>query len=130
VHWNAYIIYKYGLKNDPTSCKTQDFNVFFKLSKWCFQVSYSYLQHSGLYTEYRVNNITLEFSSRKVKLTKSLVLVGGNTYIDKGLHNVQAWEPGWDQGSHSKYRRLPAPCRKLRFKLFFPLKVNQLNLES
>ena len=76
-------------------------------------------------------NIALNFLIEKKTIAQGNQTAFLNQkYIDKGLHNVKAWEPGGDQGSHSKSRRLPAPCRKLRFKLFFPLKVDPLNLQS
>ena len=40
------------------------------------------------------------------------------------------WEPRAAQGSHSDSHWLPAPCHKSRFYLFFPVKVDPLNLQS
>ena len=38
--------------------------------------------------------------------------------------------PVLPRGIRSYFRRLPAFGRKLQFKLFFPLKLDQFNLES
>ena len=39
----------------------------------------------------------------------------------------QAWEPSVAQGTHSYYRRLQALGLKLRFQLFFSIKVDPLS---
>ena len=46
------------------------------------------------------------------------------------IYTKLAWEPSFPQVTHSYTRRLPALDRKLRFLLFFPIKVDPLNLDS
>ena len=41
-----------------------------------------------------------------------------------------AWEPSVPQFTHSYFRRLPALGRKLRFYLFFSIKVDQLKTQN
>ena len=46
------------------------------------------------------------------------------------LYNRLAWKPSVTRGNHRYSRSLPALGRKLRFGLFFSIKVDPLNLES
>ena len=76
------------------------------------------------------------FYKRSTKMDTFTAICGFIYYIDQYKYHSYlilstiAWEPSVAQGTHSYSRCLPARGRKLRFSLFFPIKVDPINLES